>query len=207
MIVLRDVTQKLVLMAYIGDATSTVFTLFYDYKGTIPAMNSFKRHTKKYGILQSIYQDRHSTHKSSRKLTTEEEIEGMEKLLSQLERALGELGATVTHAYYPQAKGRAERLFGTLQDRLIKEMQLNGVNTKNEANKFLRTYLPAFNRLKAGEEKESFIIEWVKRIYLPALKWAMQNRKHRMPCCPMNSRQSFATNQISVLFNLYQTDF
>lgn len=137
---------KLVIMGYIDDATNTVFARFYDYEGTIPAMDSFKRYIKKYGIPQSVYLDRHSTYKSSRKLTPEEELEGVQEPLSQFERALGELGVTVIHAYSPQAKGRVERLFGTLQDRLIKEMRLLGIKTKDEANMFLDKYLPVFNR-------------------------------------------------------------
>lgn len=137
---------ELVLMAYIDDATSTVFARFYDYEGTMPAMDSFKRYVKKYGFPQSVYLDRHSTYKSMRRLTLYEEREGIKDPLSQFERALGELGVTVIHAYSPQAKGRVERLFGTLQDRLVKEMRLRGVKTKAEANRFLGTYLPVFNR-------------------------------------------------------------
>jgi len=137
---------KLVIMGYIDDATNTVFARFYDYEGTIPAMDSFKRYIQKYGIPQSVYLDRHSTYKSSRELTPEEELEGIDEPLSQFERALGELGVTVIHAYSPQAKGRVERLCGTLQDRLIKEMRLLGIKTKEEANMFLVKYLPVFNR-------------------------------------------------------------
>lgn len=142
---------RLVIMGYIDDATNTVFARFYEYEGTIPAMDSFKRYIKKYGIPQSVYLDRHSTYKSSRKLTPEEELEGLDKPLSQFERALGELGVTVIHAYSPQAKGRVERLFGTLQDRLVKEMRLLDIKTKEEANMFLGKYLPVFNR-KYGVE-------------------------------------------------------
>lgn len=142
---------ELVIMGYIDDATNIVFARFYDYEGTLPAMDSFKRYIKKYGIPLSVYLDRHSTYKSSRKLTPEEELEGIDKPLSQFERALGELGVTVIHAYSPQAKGRVERLFGTLQDRLVKEMRLQGIKTKEEANMFLGKYLPVFNR-KYGVE-------------------------------------------------------
>ncbi len=50
------------------------------------------------------------------------------------------------HAYSPQAKGRVERVFGVLQDRLVKEMRLRGIKTKQEANDFLKEYLPVYNR-------------------------------------------------------------
>jgi transposase len=137
---------ELVLMGYIDDATNTTFGRFYDYEGTIPAMDSFHGYIRKYGIPQSVYLDRHTTYKSPRKLTPEEELEGIPRALSQFERALSELGVEVIHAYSPQAKGRVERLFGILQDRLVKEMRLRGIKTKQEANDFLEEYLPLFNR-------------------------------------------------------------
>jgi len=136
--------HELVLMGYIDDATNTVFARFYNYEGTIPAMESFKHYIKKYGIPMSVYLDRHSTYKSTGKPTIEDELANkMPK--SQFERALEELGVRVLHAYSPQAKGRIERLFKTLQDRLIKEMRLQGIKTKEEANEFLNHYLRGHN--------------------------------------------------------------
>lgn len=137
---------ELVLMGYIDDATNRVYGRFYDYEGTFPAMDSFKRYIAKYGLPLSVYLDRHSTYKSNGKLTIEEELEGLEEPMSQFERALKELGVEVIHAYSPQAKGRVERLFGTLQDRLVKEMRLANIKTKEEANEFLQGYLPVYNR-------------------------------------------------------------
>ncbi len=66
--------------------------------------------------------------------------------LSEFERALKELGVEVIHAHSAQAKGRVERLFGTLQDRLVKEMRLRGIRTIEEGNGFLKQYLPVYNR-------------------------------------------------------------
>jgi transposase len=135
---------KLVLMGYIDDATSRVYGRFYDYEGTLPAMESFRRYVKIYGLPISVYLDRHTTYKSSKKLTEWEEIAGIEPL-SQFERALKELGVKVIHALSPQAKGRIERLFGVLQDRLVKEMRLRGIKTKEEANTFFEEYLLRYN--------------------------------------------------------------
>ncbi|MFH1703017.1 MAG: hypothetical protein ABIB41_06260, partial [Nitrospirota bacterium] len=59
---------ELVLMGYIDDATNTTFGRFYDYEGTTPAMDSFHRYIRKYGIPQSVYLDRHTTYKSPRNL-------------------------------------------------------------------------------------------------------------------------------------------
>jgi hypothetical protein len=137
---------ELVLMAYIDDATSAVFGRFYEYEGTFPAMDSFRAYIGCYGVPQSLYLDKHTTYKSTGKLTIEEELEGIGEPKSQFERALGELGVEVIHANSPQAKGRIERLFGTFQDRLIKEMRLRGIKSKEEANTFLEGYLPLYNR-------------------------------------------------------------
>lgn len=132
-------------MGYIDDATGKAFARFYGYKGTIPAMDSFKRYIKKYGIPVKAYMDKHTTYKSPAKQTVEEEIEGIEPL-SEFGRALRELGVQIIHAHSPQAKGRVKRMFRTLQDRLVKEMRLKGISTIAEANKFLKHYLPLYNR-------------------------------------------------------------
>ena len=135
----------LILMGYVDDATGKTFGRFYDYEGTIPAMDSLMRYIEKYGLPQSIYLDKHSTYKSTRKQTIEEQLRN-EMPMSQFERAAKELGIIVIHANSAAAKGRIERGFGTHQDRLIKEMRLAGIKTKDEANKFLEIYLPKHNK-------------------------------------------------------------
>lgn len=144
---------KCVLMAYIDDATSRVYCRFYEYEGTIPAMDSFKRYIGKYGIPMSIYTDKHTTYKSPAEPSIEEEINGTTPL-SEFGRALTELQVKIIHAHSPQAKGRIERLFKTLQDRLVKEMTIRGINTIEEANKYLDTYLSVHNRRFAVKPKE-----------------------------------------------------
>jgi hypothetical protein len=134
-----------VLMGYIDDATGKVFGRFYEYEGTIPAMDSFKRYGQKYGLPISVYLDRHTTYKSPAKASMEDVL-NEEVALSEFERALKELEVKVIHATSPQAKGRVERLFGTLQDRLVKEMRLRGIRTIEEGNRFLKQYLPVYNR-------------------------------------------------------------
>lgn len=138
---------KLVLMGYSDDATGNVFGRFYDYEGVMPAMDSFWRYVKLYGLPLSLYMDRHTTYQpNSGRLKVSEELEGREKSVTEFGRALEELGVKLIPAYSPQAKGRIERLFGTFQDRLIKEMRLEGIQTKEEANRFLERYLPKYNR-------------------------------------------------------------
>jgi hypothetical protein len=121
--------SKLVLMAYIDDATNMTYARFYDYEGTMPAMDSFKGYVRIYGLPISVYLDRHTTYKSSKKLTEWDDVDDIE-FLSQFERALKELGVEVIHALSPQAKGRVERLFGVLQDRLVREMRVTGHKDK-----------------------------------------------------------------------------
>lgn len=147
----------LVLMGYIDDATGEVFAWFYNYEGTMPVMESFYRYVKKYGLPHSLYMDKHSTYQSPKEPSVEEQLEGREKPLTQFGRALEELGVELIPAHSPQAKGRIERLFKTFQDRVVKEMRLAGVKTKEEANQFLDSYLPKYNRrfrVKAREEAD-----------------------------------------------------
>lgn len=132
-----------VLMGYIDDATGRPFARFYSYEGTLPAMDSFKRYIKKYGVPASIYLDKHPTYKSTKRQTIEEELNNIESL-SQFSRAAKELGVEVIYADSPQAKGRIERLFNTFQNRLIKEMRLKGIKSTKEGNMFLRHYLLAY---------------------------------------------------------------
>ena len=134
-----------VLMGYIDDATSRVYARFYAYEGIIPAMDSFKRYCLKYGLPQSLYLDRHPTYKGYKQPTIEDELLNRQSL-SKFGRALEELGVQLIHAQSAPAKGRVERLFKTLQDRLVKEMRLKEIKDISEANSFLEWYLPVFNK-------------------------------------------------------------
>jgi len=116
-------------------------------------MDSFKRYIKKNGLPMKVYLDKHSTYKSTAKPTIEDELNDVGPL-SEFERALRELGVEVSHAHSPQAKGRIERLFRTLQDRLVKEMRLRGIRTIEEGNQFLEEYLPLYNKRFTVRPKE-----------------------------------------------------
>ena len=136
---------RCVLMADIDDASSRVYARFYTYEGTIPAMDSFMRYVQQYGVPLAIYADKHSTDQSLVPPTVEEQLADV-KPTSQFGRALGELGVELVPAHSPQAKGRVERLFQTVQDRVIKEMRLAEVSTLEVANRFLARYLPIYNQ-------------------------------------------------------------
>jgi len=148
-----------VLMGQIDDATSKVSAEFHDYEGTLPFMASFKSYIETKGIPISVYIDRHTTYKSNKKPSIEDELENREPL-TQVGRALKELGVDVIFAHSAQAKGRVERLFRTFQDRLVKEMRLRKIRSIEEANSFLKEYLPVYN----------------KRFFVPAAKSADLHR-------------------------------
>jgi hypothetical protein len=134
-----------VLMGQIDDATSKVSAEFHDHEGTLPFMASFKSYVRAKGIPISVYIDRHTTYKSNKKPSIEDELENREPL-TQVGRALKELGVDVIFAHSAQAKGRVERLFRTFQDRLVKEMRLRKIRSIEEANSFLKEYLPVYNK-------------------------------------------------------------
>lgn len=141
----EDRREICTLMGYIDDATGNKRGWFYEYEGTLPAMDSLKRYIKRYGIPLSVYLDRHSTYKAWGKLTIEQQLKG-EINLSQFERACKELSIQVIHAQSAPAKGRVERSFRTDQDRLVKELRLQGIKSLEEGNRFLNAYWHQHNR-------------------------------------------------------------
>jgi hypothetical protein len=132
-------------MGYIDDATNESFFRLYEYEGTMPAMDSFKRYIRRYGIPQSVYVDKHAAYKSRAQETVADDLAG-KKPRSAFEKSLEVLGVRVIHAHSPQAKGRIERLFRTLQDRLVKELRVRNMCTIEQANEFLTGYVPQFNK-------------------------------------------------------------
>jgi transposase len=137
--------QRMVLMGYVDDATGRAFARFYEYEGTLPAFDGLNEYFRRYGMPCSVYLDKHSTYKGLRKISVIDQLEG-EAGVSQFERAMKELGIQVIHANSPQAKGRIERFFRTLQDRLVKEMRVAGIKTIGQANSYLDGYLSEHNK-------------------------------------------------------------
>lgn len=145
---------KMVLMGYIDDATNRFYGKFYEYEGTLPALGSLKGYIKRYGIPQSIYLDKHSTYKNNQKHQYTDWPFRDKEELTQFGRACRQLGIELIYANSPQAKGRVERVFGTHQDRLVKELRLAGAKTCEEANRVLNGYLPKFNQRFEVSAKE-----------------------------------------------------
>lgn len=137
--------KEFCLMLYVDDATGHIWGRFYEYEGVFPALHSLMLFVKKYGIPHSFYIDRHSTYFTTREADVEEELRAL-KPDTQFARVVKSLPAEIIFAHSPQAKGRVERQFNTLQDRLIKEMRLRNISSIDEANAFLEEYLPVFNK-------------------------------------------------------------
>jgi hypothetical protein len=96
------------------------------------------------GMPAAVYADRHTIFQSPTKATLEQELAG-EQPKSQYGRLLDELGIQLIAAQSPQAKGRVERLWGTLQDRLVKALRKAQANNLEQANQVLKSFLPKFN--------------------------------------------------------------
>lgn len=138
------------LIAFIDDATSTVlWAEFCECESTEALLTATTHYFEKEGRPISLYTDRGGVYKVN--ISNEEGGK-----VTQYERALNELGVKLIHARSPQAKGRIERLFGTLQDRLVKELRLHGISSMEEANTFLReVYVRAHNGRFAVPPRES----------------------------------------------------
>jgi len=133
------------LMVMVDDATSRVRARFSEEETTLAAYVIFAAYVRCHGRPAALYVDRDSIYRTEREPEISEQLRG-EQPLTQFARAMQTLDVQLIFAYSPQAKGRVERNHGTLQDRLIKEMRLAGINTLEEANQFLEeTFLPAYN--------------------------------------------------------------
>jgi hypothetical protein len=136
---------KLTLLAAIDDATSEMGGgLFREEEDAAGYFEWMLGISQAHGVPQAVYADRHTIFQSPVKATFEQEIAGRLPR-SQFGRLMDELEIELIEARSPQAKGRIERLFGTLQDRLVKELREAGARTLTEANQVLLDYLPRFN--------------------------------------------------------------
>ena len=138
------------LQVSVDDATGQITHGRFDFnEGVFPTFAFWREYICKNGKPVSIYVDRFSTYKMTQKVAQENH-----DAKTQFQRATAELGIDLITAYSPQAKGRVERIFGTLQDRLIKEMRLKNISTITEANHFLQSeFIPWYNQRFAVEAR------------------------------------------------------
>lgn len=138
--------EKCTLLQFVDDATSkTTVAQFAPTEGTEEYSQLLEQHLKKYGRPLGLYVDKHTTFRVNR----EETQKGVR--ITHFGRIVKELGIELICAHSPQAKGRVENKNGVLQDRLVKEMRLQGISTIEEANAFLPGFLEDLNR-RFGKE-------------------------------------------------------
>ena len=139
---------KCSLHGAIDDARGNITGLYFCENECLNGYFEVKRQTiLEYGLPMSVYVDRHTIFKapSNTKLTIYDELEGKTLAYTQFSRAMQELSIGMVYAYSPQAKGRIERLWETLQDRLVLELRLTGIKSIKEANAFLPGFIKRFN--------------------------------------------------------------
>ena len=136
---------RMALAAAIDDATSRVvyarFRPTEDQAGYLLMLRSI---ATTYGLPHLLYHDRHTILRSPKEPTLEDELAGR-RPASQFQRVAAALGIESIAALSPQAKGRIERLWRTLQDRLTKELRLAAIDTLAAANDFLPAFLSSYN--------------------------------------------------------------
>jgi helix-turn-helix protein len=138
--------DKAVLMVMVDDATNRTGARFSEEETTRASYDVFDVWVRNNGVPGSLYVDRDSIYRCERVATEAEQIAGQEPR-TQFGRAMEQLGVEVIMAHSPQAKGRVERRNGLLQDRLVKELRLEGISDLAAANQFLeQTFLPALNK-------------------------------------------------------------
>lgn len=163
---IEEMEHSLDLIVTLDDATSKITSAFLvDQEGTLSSMRGIRETIEGNGLFCSLYTDRGSHYWS----TPEAGGKVDKNHLTQVGRALKQLGIRHIAAYSPQARGRSERLFGTLQARLPKEFKLKGIKTMEQANRYLREiYIPGHNERFSVKPKED------KSAYIPCIRGTIE---------------------------------
>ena len=150
----------------IDDATGKILALYFEkeenFNGYCELMFQMN---ERCGLPGRIYVDGRtvfSVPNRLRQLTLEEELAGENPARTQFARAMDTLGVKISIASSPQAKGRIEKLWNTLQDQLVKELRLNGINDIVKANLFLKPFITSYNRKYAKVAKNSTLMYFPK---------------------------------------------
>lgn len=133
--------EETCLLLSVDDATGKITYSQFGYDESVKAVFAFwQDYLLTNGLPLAIYLDKFSTYKVNHVSAVDNS-----ELLTQFQRAMNRAGVKLIVAHSPEAKGRIERMFQTLQDRLVKELRLAGIVAIDEANKFLKEYIPKFN--------------------------------------------------------------
>lgn len=203
----------LTLVAGIDDATGTVpAALFRDQEDAQGYLLLLQQVVTTQGRPVAVYHDRHGIFgRRDGPLSMEQELAGIRREPTQVERVLQELEITSIAARSPQAKGRVERLFGTFQDRLVAELRLAGAATQEEATAVLGAFLPRFNaRFAVPAAQEGSAYRPLPPELVPEQVFCFKYRRtvgadntvrfgeHRIQLLPSMGRPSFAKCQVEV---------
>lgn len=173
------------LLVAIDDATGTITARFEKEETTIGYFRLMKSYIENHGIPEALYTDRYSVFKVNR---------GSSERTTQFGRAMKELNIELIFALTAQAKGRVERVNGTLQDRLVKELRLQKISSIEEANAYLPTFLAKYNYQFGKKAKSSFNAH-------RSLK-QKENLEHIL--CEKNTRKVSKNLEISFEGKIYQ---
>ena len=171
-----EIGQKYSLHGFIDDATGKITGLYMCKNECLLGYLEVLRQTlENYGIPISLYPDKYSVFFPPKKvddhITIEEQLYGREKGITQFGRIVEELGITMFPANSPQAKGRVERLWETLQSRLVTEFRIHNITTIEQANEFLLDYIKIYNSKFAIEpsNKNNMFLKLPKKYNLDEL--------------------------------------
>jgi hypothetical protein len=145
------IAGKQCLLLAVDDATGRITKAKFDeHEGVFPVFDFWREYLENTGKPMNIYMDRFSTYSMNQKSAKENP-----DTLTQFQRAMRELRIETILANSPEAKGRVETMFGTLQNRLVKEMRLRKINSLDKANEYLeKKFIPWYNGRYAIEPRD-----------------------------------------------------
>lgn len=196
--------NKYTLHGLIDDATGQITGLYMCKNECMQGYFEIIRQTlKNFGVPESIYADGSSIFFTTRKekLTLEEQLSGIEQPNTQFGKIMDELGIHLIHAGSSQAKGRIERLWNTLHDRLITEFKINHISNMEQANIFLKEYIKKYNKqfkVKPKDNKKAFI-PLLKSINLDILLTVKYKRTVDNGACFSLNNVCFKIENIDIL--------
>lgn len=182
------------LLLSVDDAKGKITHAKFDInESTIAVFKFWTEYFDINGLPLSIYLDKYSTYKINHKNAIDNK-----DMLTQFQRAMNQVGVEPITAHSAEAKGRIERMFQTLQDRLVKELRLAGITTIEEANKFLKEYIPKFNAKFAVVPKRK------KNLH----KKLDKQTKEKLPQIFSIQNQRKVNNDYTIMFknNFFQLD-
>lgn len=173
---IEELDYNVDLIVTMDDATSEITSAFFvEQEGTMSSFQGILETIQNHGLFCTFYTDRGSHYA----YTSEEGGKVDASKPTQVGRALKQLGIKHIHAYSPEARGRSERMFGTLQSRLPKELSMMGITTLDEANRYLReTYLQRHNvefSIKAKDPTSAYV-KWGNQMSLSEILCVKEDR-------------------------------